>query len=259
MENTSLHRLASKAFKEISQSDEKLFFNVFNDYLKDKKPFFGHFTNSDFYFFFFYCFFMWRAKSVLSFEEVTDLMSNVMMAELIYTSFEEVEEICSECEGDGEEECPNCDGQKFVECTECDGSGMDGDEECYQCEGTGRLECDICDGEGSLTCEYCNGSGEEVNESVKGITKHLTFTTDEDEKDKVLMSYENSQKLDENEADKLNYLANPFDSQINLMDTMNLEEFEYYVDNITTSREGIGWLIRNLYYLDRSPHYIYER
>jgi len=114
MENTSLYRLATKALKEISQSEENLFFNVFKDYLKDKKMFFGHFTNLDFYFFFFYCYFMWRAKRVLSFEEVNGLMNNVEMAELIYTSFDEVEETCSECEGDGEEECPNCDGEKYV-------------------------------------------------------------------------------------------------------------------------------------------------
>lgn len=259
MENTSIYRLATKAFKEISQSEERLFFNAFKDYLKDKKMFFGHFTNLDFYFFFFYCYFMWRAKRVLSFEEVNGLMNNVEMVELIYTSFDEVEETCSGCEGDGEEECPNCDGEKYVECSECDGTGMEGDEECYQCEGTGRLECGICDGDGSLTCEYCDGSGQEVNTSVKGITKHLTFTTDEDEKDMVFKSYENSEKLNEDVANKLNYLANPFDSQISLMDTMNLEEFEYYVDNIITNPEKIGWLIRNLYYLDQSPLYIYER
>ena len=259
MENTSIYRLATKAFKEISQSNERLFFKTFKDYLKDKKMFFGHFTGLDFYFFFFYCYFMWSAKRVLSIEEVNDLMNNILMAELIYTDFdEEVMETCENCGGDGVEECVNCDGDKKVECPDCDGTGEVDGEECFNCSGMGEVECGVCDGDGSFECDYCEGLGQVTDESQKHVVKHIKFTTNEDEYQNVVKSYENSEILNEDIVDNLNYLAIPFDSTILAVDTLNLEADFYYVDDVVTNPERIGSLIKYLYYQDFSPDYNFD-
>ena len=258
MENTSIYRLATKALKKISRSEEKLFFKVFKDYLKDEKIFFQHFTNSDFYFFFFYCYFMWKAQRVLSFEEVDNLMKNVIMAEMIFTSFDEVMETCENCGGDGAEDCPNCDKGK-VECPDCDGMGeLEDGEDCFNCSGTGEVECSICDGEGTFECDYCDGKGEVEEEGQAGIVKHIKFTTNEDDYQNVVESYEKSEPLSENEVDNLTYLSVPFDSTIPFNDTYELDENSYYVQDLSTNTDRIGSLIKYVYYQDFPPGSIFD-
>lgn len=259
MENTTLHRLATKALRELSRGNEKNFISNFREYFKDKKIFFQHFTNSDFYFFFFYCYFMWKAQRVLSFDEVNNLMKNVIIAEIIFTSFDEVMETCDNCGGDGQEDCPNCENGK-VECPDCDGRGeLEAGEECFNCSGTGEVECSICDGEGGFECDYCNGLGEVEDERQAGIVKHIKFTTNEDDYQNVVDSYEKSEPLSEDKVDNLPYLSIPFDSSIQFSDTYELDENSYYVQDLSTNTDRIGSLVKMLYYHDHSPLYIFER
>lgn len=62
----------------------------------------------------------------------------------------ELDEGCSECEGQGEIDCPECSGQGQVE-PEAGTPEAEGDE---------LVDCPDCDGKGVVDCEECSGTGE---------------------------------------------------------------------------------------------------
>lgn len=86
---------------------------------------------------------------------------------------EEVQEICSVCQGNGEEECRECGGEGNFECFECDGSGND--------------TCGECDGGGQSYCRYCGGTGEvDSADEYYNITRAVIITIGDS-----LQKYEN--------------------------------------------------------------------
>ena len=112
-------------------------------------------------------------KSLVSKSEKTQITLS------FYTNYDEVLDVCYECEGSGEEECNNCGGDGKVECPECDGQGSDEEgHSCERCDGRGEIECEWCDGEGNFDCSTCDGVGEIENEQQTIVEAYWGISDD---------------------------------------------------------------------------------
>ena len=249
MEKSTLHRLATKASRKMKRPTSRGvdFQSIFKYYLGEREMFFEHFSNLDFYYFFFYCYFMWSKGTALSQEELDELMNNVYVADIIDTNFYNVSETCSNCEGSGQEECINCGGEQTVECPECDGNGEDEEgEPCDVCEGSGIVPCSLCDGYGEYDCDQCDGTGEIEDESNMGFQYFFYFSTNSDEKNELLRSYQNNEPLANDFISyKLESLGPRGEDEMPFNETQNYETPKYYVRDLVMNPQNVGLLIKD--------------
>jgi hypothetical protein len=158
-----------------SQNQYSDFDGIFKTFTKDYRTFFEHLSPESFYNLFAFAYFLWIENPDYTLEEIEERLPNTGFVFTYSNDYEDIEETCGNCDGDGEVDCDNCeDGQ--VTCPSCDGEGVDDEgDTCEECNGSGEIECTWCHGTGQETCDVCDGSGEVENDYEVMVSNTATF------------------------------------------------------------------------------------
>jgi hypothetical protein len=175
-----------------------------------------------------------------------------------YTSYTDVFDTCSECDGDGTIDCDYCDGRGDYECSECDGSGQDeeSDEECDNCKGTGNESCGNCDGDGSITCDNCGGTGEEEDYQEKSIEVYFEIS-DDAQVNSELNDYEGTITPLSKVLDNRFKVLNEYDVVVRTENFLEFPEDEKFVKQIFNRPKNKGMILQGMmsYSEFPIPHY----
>ena len=157
-----LQSLAKKLYeivKMVGADEYQQFQNILQNTLllmKNQKDYFNFFSSNDILKIVCYIFSLKRSGNFLEGEKI---FNNLHIVGTISTELNHPEDICDNCDGNGNEPCVYCENGR-VECNECNGDGVKG---CPDCGGRGTFSdgdvCDTCDGFGSVGCDNCDGDG----------------------------------------------------------------------------------------------------
>lgn len=242
MKKSTIYKTAVKLQPAFKESDKTKKFSIaFEGVLKNYKQFFMDYSNEDFYYLFFYCYFLWNIGKILPQEKLDSLIDDSALASEFSTTFEAYMVDCESCKGDGEEECYNCDDGEEV-CPECNGTGVDDEgEDCLVCHG-GTVSCDVCDGTGTLTCDDCNGGGEVESDDEVELEGRFVILNNKDDVEDFETALENNTPLL-----SLGEKISVFNLVMPMKISTDFEEGVHYPNKIYKNPERAGMLLKQVF------------
>lgn len=162
-----------------------------------------------------------------------------------YTSYSEVLDICSECDGDGVVNCDYCDGKGEYECSDCDGYREIDGEPCFTCQGGGEVVCDYCEETGTTSCDNCDGTGEEDNWQQKKIEVYWEIS-DDTQINSELNNYEDTTSPLPQELDEHLKKLREYEVMVETENVLQFEKDEKFVKQIFNRPKNKGMILRGM-------------